>query len=97
MHLRRRGRLTPHLPNKVERAVTNVTMGKFPAGNLCSPSGWRNASLLQPVKVVSSSLSLGGRGHDRTLVVLQHLEPAFQIAGGIASRVVGDTKISAEK
>lgn len=49
------------------------------------------------VQIVGRSLSLGGRRDDRALVVLQHLEPAFQIGGGIVARIVGHSEISAEE
>lgn len=52
---------------------------------------------LQPVQIVGCCLGFGGRGDDGPLVVLQHLEPAFQIGGGVVARIVGHSKISAEE
>lgn len=52
---------------------------------------------LQPVQIVGCCLSLGGRRDDRALVVLQRLEPAFQIGCGIVPRMVGHPEIGTEE
>jgi|GEM_PF-3556123 len=52
---------------------------------------------LQPVQIVGCGLAFGGRGDDGPLVVLQRLEPAFQVGCGIISRIVGHSEISAEE
>jgi len=42
---------------------------------------------LTPMQEISAALRMGGGGKDRPLVFLQHLEPALNIGGVIASHL----------
>ena len=50
---------------------------------------------LKAVKVISNGLSLGGGCDDRPLVLLENLQPAFQIGRGVLAWIVLNAKVCA--
>ena len=72
--------------------------GRLSGGPLLLGSGFCGLRLrLQAVQEGGGAFGMGGGGEDRPLVVLQHTQPRFDIAGMIRAQFQCQAKIGAEK